>query len=224
MKFRLLLAGLLVSLPASQVAAETSRLAFVTEYVRELGVNERMRELGEKDLAEAGEDKRAEMIRSGTRIILELTSQIDMLKGATLDPPFDTLPGAITDFYRQKIDVYQKTVDIGTAFQSGPKPGVDYGAMAAEMPKLTATLEYIDRSLFRATPLIFAMLIGDKPDSQGHMSRLRITRVDRARLLQALQIDFGDKMNRADQNYIVSSATVLRDYLSKKKGYKCSDE
>lgn len=221
-KFRLLLAGLLVALPVSHVAAETSRLAFVTKYVRALGVNERMRELGEKDLAEAGEDKRAAMIRSGTRIILELTSQMDMLKSATLDPPFDTLPGAITDFYRQKIDVYQKTVDIGTAFQACPKP--DYGAMAAEMPKLTATLEYTDRSLFRATPLIFAMLIDDKPDSQGHMSRLRITRADRTRLLQALQIDFGDKMNRADQNYIVSSATVLRDYLSKKKGYKCSDE
>jgi hypothetical protein len=68
------------------------------------------------------------------------------------------------------------------------------------------------------------MLIDDKPDAQGHLSRLRITRAERARLLQTLQIDFGDKMNRADQNYIVSSATVLRDYLSKKKGYKAADE
>jgi hypothetical protein len=224
MRFLYLLIGLLAVLPTSEVAAETFRVAFVFEYVRELGLNERMRELGEKDLAEAGEDKSAAMIRSGTRIILELNSQIEMLKRFTLNPPFDGVQGAIAVAYQRKIDVYQRTVDIGTVFQSGPKPGVDYGAMAAEMPKLTATLEYIDRTLFQATPLVFRMLIDDKPDDHGHMSRLRITKAERSRLVQTLQIDFGDKMNRADQNFIVSSATVLRDYLSKKKGYKCSDE
>jgi hypothetical protein len=30
-------------------------------------------------------------------------------------------------------------------------------------------------------------------------------------------------MDQTDQNYIVSSASVLRDYLVK-KGYKCSDD
>jgi hypothetical protein len=112
---------------------------------------------------------------------------------------------------------------MATAFVTGPKPGVDYGALAADAPKLTATLEHIDRSLFQATPLIFATLIADKPDSQGHMSRLRITRAERDKLARFLQIDFGDKMNATDQNYIVSSASVLRDYLIK-KGYKCSDD
>jgi hypothetical protein len=34
---------------ASRVSAETAPLTFVTEYVRELGVNEHMRELAEKD-------------------------------------------------------------------------------------------------------------------------------------------------------------------------------
>jgi hypothetical protein len=110
-----------------------------------------------------------------------------------------------------------------TAFATGPKPGVDYSALAAEAPKLTATLEFIDRSLFQTTPLIFAMLIADNPDSQGHMSRLRITRAERDHLVKILQIDFGEKMNQKNQNYIVSSASVMRDYLTK-KGYKCSDE
>jgi len=67
------------------------------------------------------------------------------------------------------------------------------------------------------------MLIADKPDAQGHMSRLRITRAERDRLVRFLQIDFGKKLDARDQNYIVSSASVLRDYLTK-KGYKCSDD
>jgi hypothetical protein len=223
MRFFLVLAAALIALPASRAAAETSHLAFVTEYVRELGVNEHMRELGEKDIGEPGADKNAAMIRSSTRIILELTSQIGMLKSMTLNPPLDGVPSALASFYDQKIQVHQKLIEMATAFVSGPKPGVDYGALAAEAPKLTATLEYIDRSLFQTTPLIFASLIADKPDSQGHMSRLRITRAERDGLLRSLQIDFGTKMDSTDQNYIVSSATVLRDYLSK-KGYKCSDD
>jgi hypothetical protein len=164
------------------------------------------------------------MIRSSTRIILELKSQISILGGITLDsPPFDTLPETIAHLYEEKLKAHQKLIDIATALASGPKPGVDYGAMVAEAPKQTAMLEYVDRSLFRATPLIFAVLISNTPDSAGHMSRLRITRAERDGLVDSLQIYFGDKMDHRDQNYIVSSATVLKDYLSK-KGYKCADD
>ncbi|MGH7487054.1 MAG: hypothetical protein ACREMY_15835, partial [bacterium] len=81
MKSIALLGALLFSIPATGFAAETSPLAFVTEYVRELGVNERMRELGEKDLAEAGPDKNTAIIRGSTRINLELNSQISVLRG-----------------------------------------------------------------------------------------------------------------------------------------------
>ncbi len=215
------LVGLLLS--TTGLAAETSHLAFVSEYVRELGVNERMRELGEKDLAEAGPDKNAAIIRSGTRIILELNSQISMMKRMTLNAPFDAVPGSIAEFYQYKISAHQKMIDLAAMLASGPKPNVDYGAMVAEAPKLTAMVEYIDRSLFQITPLIFGMLIADEPDRQGHMSRLRITRAQRDGLVRSLQVNFGDKMDRQDQNYTVSSATVLRDYLTK-KGYKCSDD
>jgi len=223
MKFIVALAAFLLAIPATRAAAQTSQLAFVTEFARELGVNERMRELGERDLADAGPEKWTAMIRSSTRITLELNSQISMMKGTTLKPPFDKLPGTIASFYEYKIDIHNRLVEMATAMATGPKPGVDYGAMIAEAPKLTATLEHIDRSLFQATPMVFAMLIADAPDKQGHMSRLRITRAERDHLVRSLQIDFGNKMERQDQNLMVSAATVLRDYLIK-KGYKCSDE
>jgi hypothetical protein len=207
-------------------AAQTSRLEFVTEYVRELGANEDMRELGEKAMAEAGTDKNSAnsaIIRTSTRIILELNAQIAALKGMTLDGQFADVAKTLTDFYQMKIDIHKQFIALAQAFMSGPKPGVDYGAMAAKAPQLSATIEYIDQSLFKVTPLIFAALIADKPDNQGHMSRLRITRAERDDLLHHLQIEFGAKMESAEQNPTVSSATVLRNYLSK-KGYKCSDD
>jgi hypothetical protein len=226
---RVLLIAMALALGGSLAAAQavqTSRLEFVSEYVRELGANESMRVLAAKEMAEAGTDKNstnAAIIRTSTRIILELNAQIAALKGMTLDGQFAHVPQSIADFYQKKIDVYKQTRAMAQAFMSGPKPGVDYGAIAAKAPELTAMIEYIDQSLFKATPLVFAALIADKPDNQGHMSRLRITRAERDELLHHLQIEFGAKMDSAEQNPIVSSATVLRNYLSK-KGYKCSDD
>ena len=214
---------LLMAAPVLGLAAETSHLAFVTEYVRELGANEQLRALAEKDVTEPGSDSNAAIIRSSTRNILELNAEIAALKEMKLDEHFASVPEAIAAFYEKKIDVYQQMIKLAKAFISGPKPNVDYGAMVAEAPKLTTAMQYIDHSLFQATPLVFAMLIADKPDGQGRMSRLRITRAERDHLLQSLQISFGAKMNNDDQNYIVGSATVLRDYLSK-KGYKCADD
>ena len=217
-----ILFALLLWYPATASAAETSRLAFVTEYVRELGVNEDMRALATREIAEPT-DKNAAMIRGSTRIVLELTDQIVMLKGMNLNEPFDGLPRDIAEFYDQKIMVHNQWIAMATAFLSGPKPGVDYSAMMAEAPKLTATLEYIDRALLQATPLIFATLIDEEPDKDGHVSRLIITRAQRDGLVRSLQISFGKKLDLSDQNFTVESAAVLRDYLSR-KGYKCSDE
>ena len=78
-----------------------------------------------------------------------------------------------------------------------------YGALTAEAPKITAGLEYIDRSLFQATPLIFATLIDMKPDKQGHASRLIVTRAEREQLVRSLQTSFGKKLDQQHQNLIV---------------------
>jgi len=223
MRFLLVLFALLLWNPVAGIAAETSRLYFVSEYIRELGANENNRAQAEREIAEPTADKNAAIIRGSTRIILELRSEISVLEGMSLNKPFDQLPKSIATFYSHKIDAHNSMVAMATAIMSGPKSGVDYGAMAADAPKLTAMIEYIDRSLLQATPLIFATLIDDKPDREGHMSRLIITMAQRDVLVRSLQISFGKKLDQDDQNLTVSSASVLRDYLAK-KGYKCSDE
>jgi hypothetical protein len=146
-----------------------------------------------------------------------------MLEGMTLNKPYDTLPAAIASYYNYKIGIHNRVIEISTAFVSGPKPGVDYSAMVAEAPKLTAMGEFIDRSLAEITPLVFSTLIDEKPDKNGHMSRLSITRAERDALVRSLEMSFGKKLDLDNQNYIVSSASILRNLLSK-KGYKCSDD
>jgi hypothetical protein len=78
------------------------------------------------------------------------------------------------------------------------------------------------RSIFDATPLVFAVLIDMKPDSKGHANHLIITKAERAKLIADLNRDFGTKLNQKTQDWTVSSASVLRAYLL--KDYKCSDD
>ena len=220
MRFVVLLFLALFSAEPSH-AQEAPNLALVYEYIRELGVNERMRALGERELTEVGGNNQfAALIRSSTRIKLELGAQIHKLSGIHLEPSFEGLTAKITKFYNMKIEFHQRLIAISTSLLSRPQPGVDYGALAAEAPKITASLEYIDRSLLEVTPSIFATLI-DQTADKNKVSHLIITTAERQRLLVALSLHFGQKMDLENQSYIVSSASVLKSYLLQ---YKCSDE
>ena len=91
MRFVVLLFLALFSAEPSH-AQEAPNLALVYEYIRELGVNERMRALGERELTEVGGNNQfAALIRSSTRIKLELGAQIHKLSGIHLKPPFEDL-------------------------------------------------------------------------------------------------------------------------------------
>jgi hypothetical protein len=219
---------LLTSSPTVCHAQETPHLAFVSEYVRELITNEKDRAQAEQDLAKVAPDRPQERfvvgIRASTSISLDLTSEVNVLSAMHLDPPFEDLIGNIVAFYGRKIALHREMIDISTKTLSGPQPGVDYGALVAKAPQLTAEQEFIDKSLFQATPLIFATLIDVKhPDKEGHASHLNITRGERDALARSLNSGFGKKRDADAPGYIAGSASVLRDFLTN-QGYRCSDE
>jgi hypothetical protein len=215
--------AIIFGLTASSRAQETSNLTFVSEYIRELGKVERLRSLAMDEMKDES-NRMASCIRSSTRFQLELQSQISMLRGMRLKPPFETLPGNIASFYERKIDLYKRFGDGCAAMMSGPKPGIDYDAIAAEAPKLTAEMEYIDTALFDASPLVFATLIDPVPDANNHMSKLLVTNAQRNKLIADINSEFGTKLDQKDQGHIVGAAWVLRAYLGKEKGYTASDE
>ena len=202
---------------------ETSHLAFVTEYARELAAIENIRTSAEQEQKQAKKNEVAfNAIHSLTLMQFELRAGIGMLKGMRLNQPFDELIPSITGFYEHKISLNQRMIDISSAFIVDPKPDVDYGKLVAEMPKIRAESDYTDHALFKATPLIFATLIDQKPDSKNHLSHLIITKAERAKLLSDLTGDFGSKLDQKDQNFTVSAASVLKAYLL--KDFKCSDD
>src|SRR6266542_3764161 len=97
-------------------AQEAPNLAFVSEYIRELAVNERMRALGERDLTDVrGNNQFVALIRSSTRIRMELGAQIHTLSGIHLKPPFEDLTAKITKFYIMKIEFHQRLIAISTS-------------------------------------------------------------------------------------------------------------
>jgi hypothetical protein len=101
-----------------------------------------------------------------------------------------------------------------------PSPPTPIAVLREDMP-ITQTLVVSVARVFSCSGLRSGQ---GSPHRQGHASRLIITRAERDKLVRSLQISFGKKLvDQQEQNLIVSSASVLRDYLPK-KGYKCSDD
>jgi hypothetical protein len=208
---------------ADKAPPETPHLEFVTEYIRQLAAIEDVRAAGEQELKQGSQDDMFPIaIHNSTAMQLELKSQVRMLQGMRLAPPFEKLISTVTEFDGHKIELHQRLIDISSDFVGGPKPGVDYNKLAVEIPKIRAELEYLDRAIFEATPLVFATLIDQKPDSKNHASHLIITKAERARLLESLTNRFGSKLDQKEQNSIISAASVLKAYLL--KDFKSSDE
>ena len=208
--------------PTQAKKPETPHLEFVNEYIRELAAMENIRDSGEQELQQNPNSTFSNMIHSSTLFQLELALDIRMLKSMRLNPPFETFVPDIMEFDERKIALWKRMAEIGSEFIAGPKPGVDYGKLAAEMPQLRAQLDYIDQSLFQVTPAVFETLIDLKPDSKGHTSHLIITKLEKAKLLDDITTDFGTKLDQPHPNYTVAAALVLKTGLL--KDFKCSDE
>jgi hypothetical protein len=202
---------------------ETPHLEFVTEYLRELAAIEDIRVNAATD-----ENKNdavstfSEAIHTGTLMQLELKSQISMLKQMRLNDPFNHLIPGIIEFYQDKIDLWQRLIDISAEFIGGPKANEDYGKLGADIPKIRAKLEYVDQALLKAMPAIFMTLIDQKADSNGHTSHLVITKAERDDLIKQIDADFGAKLDAEHQDFEVSGGSILKAGLQ--KDFKCSDE
>lgn len=212
-----------VFLAISAYAGETNHFIVISEYVRELGAVEAVRSQAENEIkGHSTTQLMADGIRTNTRMVLVLSTSVSMLKGMKLNKPFEDLLPNISKFYLNEIEIYNGMTKIESTFLAGPQKGVNYGRLAALMPQLNAKLEYINKALFNATPLIFAILIDKRPDKNNHVSHLLITRAQRKQLIETIDHTFGKKLTQKNQNYTVSSASVLKAYL--KKDFKSSDD
>ena len=219
--------ALLSALPVISARAEspeTPRFAFVKLYIEQLEAIEEIRDAAAKELKTDPDTQRiADCVHTMTQYQLELSTQISAMQDVHLNKPLDWLPGGLVEYNKQKLDLYKQYGDACETMLAGPKPGVDYGKIAASLPKINAQVEFIDKGIFQTAPAVFGSLIEMKANSHGGADHLIITKAEKEELVHEIKLAFGDKLNQHDQNWIVSAASVLDFYLEK-KGYKSSDE
>jgi len=229
MKYAPIIIILLLSISATSSATgkkhETPHYDVVVEYIRSLGAIHNIQRTADIEFQEDNQSENPGIaklmsgIRSSTRIKLELNASIAAMRRMKLEKPFETLLPMTIESYQQKIDLHNEMIKISETFIDGPKLGVDYSKMSARMPEIIATLEFIDETIFKMMPLVFALLIDKKPDSKGHMSHLNITKEQRQKLIDNINGSFGKSLYKEKKN---SSAALLKAYLL--KDYKCTDE
>jgi hypothetical protein len=196
-------------------AAETPQLAFVREYIRELGELERLRTRVEEVVQQPDADHMAEMIGYSTRVQIAMRSYIGQLNTMRLEPPHDVLVANIVALHNSRFRVHGRIAEIATAMLAEAKGGVDASAMVDEAPKLRAMLDEIDELFPDMSVLAFTTLISPTPDGSGELSRLRITGAEREALLKSLAMEFGETLDVKSRNALTSAAAVLRGYLRK---------
>lgn len=210
-------------------AKETPHYDVVYAYIRSLGTIHNLQKSAQAELKEDDTkenpaiSKMMSAIRNSTRMKLELKVSISDFKRMKLNKPFDQLLPTTIFFYKEKVKLHEEVIRIAKYFTTTmPQKGVDYNSMAARMPEITASLEYLDKSIFESMVMVFALLIDKEPDKDGHMSHLIITKEERQKLIDYIELSFGSSLNNENKNWTVASAALLREYLL--KDFKCKDE
>jgi hypothetical protein len=210
-------------------AIDTPHYEVVAEYIRSLGSVYQIQKASLKEQAENTENptqRVMDSIRNFTKLKYEMRLSMNMLKNMYLKPPFETLIPTTIELYQRKNNLYDESLKSSKILVSGtPKPGVNYDKMLARAPEITAEAEIADETIFKIMPLVFALLIDQKPDDEGHMSHLSITTEQKQKLIDSIDSAFGDSISKENQdkmNLTAGSAYILKSYLQ--KDYICLDE
>ena len=215
--------ALLVVCWAIPAQAET-HLDFVQAYIRALSNLESIRTDAQAELAKSSsvQDTFSSCIHSSHLQQLELANAANTIAKFKLTGPSKGSPALLVQYFVTKGEMFKRLESICSAIVAGPKPGIDYQKLASDMPKLRADMEYLDKNLLTAAPLVFGSLIRETPDKQGHMSRLVISHAERNSLVNQINTSF-KKVDAKGGTYAVSSASIIKNYLTK-KGFKLIDD
>jgi hypothetical protein len=216
----------LQSQPLTRNVQQTTLIALVQEFVRELEVLYRLQETAKKEFAEdsSGSGKLMTGIRVGTRTVFEMNDSINRLSMIDVDAEWAKFRDALKQLHQQRIVVWQEFVQISKTLLAGPEPGVNYGKLTARGPELTAEIEEIDKIIFTiAQPMFFALVDDSRVGPDGNLHHLILTKKERTSMVQLIDKVFGRTLEDKNANHIVSSARVIK-YVLTLPNYKAADE
>lgn len=115
---------------------------FIQIYVRQLAEMERVRDRAEAEIAaDNANDRVLGCIAYAERASLELGAAINSFSNVRVTSQYveaSDAPDAIVGFYEQKRDLFRQMSGVCTKVAAGPKLGVDYQALPAEITKIRA--------------------------------------------------------------------------------------
>ena len=172
----------------------------------------------------AGQQQLLSAVRNCTRMKLMLNVMVGRTEQMHLaDTNFEKIPDYLIQMYTRKSELCDEIVQASKIMLEGERKSVNYGKIAGRMPEITAQFEFINETIFKATPMIALSLISTKPDSNNKLSHLSITRKQSKELVVRLQSGFGKSLDAKNSNWTTSAASVMRAVL-RDKGYKYSDD
>jgi hypothetical protein len=205
---------------------KTARIALVREFVREMEVLYRLQETAKKEFAEDSSTtgKITTGIRVGTRTQFEMQESVSRLHMIGLDTRWGEYRDLLQSFHNQRMATVQEMTQIGKAMLSGPEPGVNYGAMTARAPELTAQVEQIDKSMFTMSqPLFLALVDEGRVEADGNLHHLILNKKDRADMVHTIDTAFGRSLDDKNATSIVNAAWAIKYGLTR-PNYKAADE
>jgi len=205
-------------------AADLSNYSAAVAYVRSLATMHDLQVDGKMEFSNSRSSTSQLMtsVRMSTKANLEMRAMIAGFEQLEVSDHAKPFVRGLADFYQQKIELNDALKEIASQMLGGPKPGVDYGKLMASSAEITATMDQIDEQIFKLANAFFAVMIDMRPDKEGHVSHLKITRAQRKELLGLIESRFGASLKDKARNWTVSGAWLMRANLQKE--FKTSDE
>lgn len=114
------------------------------------------------------------------------------------------------------LQLAEETRAVAALFVDSLKGSLSQLDLAVRMAKISANRDERLRELFQLSTMISHVLIDPKPDSSGHMSRLRITANERDDLVRLIDTGFGDRARgpMREGPAIDAAVRMLREWLT----------
>jgi hypothetical protein len=206
--------------------AQNARIELGSEFVRELEVLYRLQETAKKELAEdnSTHGKLMTGIRMGSRTVFEMNDSINRLGRIAVAGQWAEFRDLLKELHKQRIATGQEMTQMDKAFLAGPEPGVNYGAMAARAPELTAQIEQIDNTILKMAQVMFFGLVNDgRVGPDGNLHHLLLTKKERTAMIQLIDKIFGPTLESKDASSIVTAAWTIKYGLTRPH-YKSAEE
>jgi hypothetical protein len=206
--------------------AKAARIELVKEFIREVEVLDGLQQTAKKEF---GEDKSSNgqlvtAIRVGTRTLFEMNTGVGILDRISLDGRWDEFRTALISIDTERASLNKEMIDASKKLLSGPEEGVNYGALLARAPELTAQVEQLDKMIFNISKAMFLGLLDEeRTDKDGNISHLIVTARERNEMIQGIDIHFGSRLEDKNTTQIVLAAWAIKYGLTQSR-YRSADE